>query len=91
MDQQLDEQLLQEYMNGFYGYGDYAGRYWLVGMEEGGGDDVGEVAAKLAAWQQGGKKELEDITVFRAAAINHRRTALTRRSPLEAPSVSPSW
>lgn len=33
----LQDDLLQSYMETFYGYGSYTGRYWFVGMEEGGG------------------------------------------------------
>jgi hypothetical protein len=34
----FDDQLLERFMCTFYGYGNYRGAYWFVGMEEGGGD-----------------------------------------------------
>ncbi len=34
----FNDQLLQNFMQRFYGYGTYAGDYWFVGMEEGGGN-----------------------------------------------------
>ena len=56
----LDDQLLKEFMHKFYGYGNYNGRYWFVGMEEGGG--LREVVAKkLEVWVGRGKRELEDL------------------------------
>lgn len=58
-DELLDDALLQAYMEGFYGFGNYAGRYWFVGMEEGGGADVGYVTNKITAWRDHGRQELE--------------------------------
>ncbi len=55
----LDDTLLQAYMEGFYGFGNYAGPYWFVGMEEGGGADAGYVTNKITAWQDHGRHELE--------------------------------
>ena len=48
-------------MNTFYGYGNYEGRYWFIGMEEGGGKRVEENAARIDAWAQRGSHELEDL------------------------------
>lgn len=44
----------------FHGYGSYTGRYWLIGMEQGGGDSFGEIARRLSAWHERGRHELED-------------------------------
>lgn len=66
----LDDRLLEAYMDGFYGYGDYSGKSWLVGMEEGGGNTESEIGLRLAAWVEGGRRELDDVVAF------HRRTNL---------------
>ena len=58
-DEWLDDRLLQAYMEGFYGFGNYAGAYWFVGMEEGGGADAAYVTAKINAWRDHGRHELE--------------------------------
>ncbi len=41
----LDDALLEAYMDGFYGYGNLAGPYWFIGMEEGGGDSLDRFSA----------------------------------------------
>ena len=60
----LDDRLLSDYMSTFYGYGNYAGDWWLVGMEEGGGNSDAEVATRLRLWGERGRKELEDVDMF---------------------------
>jgi hypothetical protein len=62
----LDDRLLQEYIDRFYGYGNYAGSFWLVGMEEGGGDSLAEVQSRIAAWEHRGKPEVDDVAEFHA-------------------------
>lgn len=37
---QFDDATLLEYIDRFYGYGNYRSQHWLVGMEEGGGDNL---------------------------------------------------
>lgn len=62
----LDDELLQDFMTSFYGYSDYAGDYWFVGMEEGGGDAFAEVERRLQLWDQRGRLELEDAAAYHA-------------------------
>lgn len=58
----FDDRLLQEYMNTFYGYGNYRSKYWFVGMEEGGGGTFEEINNRIRGWTDGGKKEIKDLT-----------------------------
>jgi len=60
----LTNELLQSFITTFYGSGDYAGDYWFVGMEEGGGNDLPQVSARLNAWKDLGGNELVDIFDF---------------------------
>ena len=60
----LDDELLGRYIDTFYGYGNYAGDWWLVGMEEGGGNTADEVTTRLRLWDERGRKELEDVNMF---------------------------
>ena len=60
----MNDQLLSEFAATFYGYGNLRGRYWFIGMEEGGGNSVAEINQRLNAWVQGGKRELEDVAEF---------------------------
>jgi hypothetical protein len=56
-------------MHNFYGYGDYRGAYWFVGMEEGGSDSFDEVAKRLRLWDERGRRELEDVVDLGADVI----------------------
>jgi hypothetical protein len=61
----LDDQLLDEYIKTFYGYGNYEGDWWLIGMEEGSGGTDDEIRTRLRLWNERGRKELEDATINR--------------------------
>jgi len=60
----LNDQLLTEFADTFYGYGNFQANYWLVGMEEGGGNSVEEINLRLQTWERGGKRALEDLADF---------------------------
>lgn len=60
----LDDILLAQYMDSFFGYGNTKARLWFVGMEEGGGGTVEEVAARLSAWDQRGRPMVDDVAGF---------------------------
>jgi hypothetical protein len=63
----LDDQLLDEYIKTFYGYGNYEGDWWLIGMEEGSGGTDDEIRTRLRLWNERGRKELEDVDMFRSS------------------------
>jgi hypothetical protein len=48
MNYTFNDPLLQDFMSSFYGYGNFQGAYWFIGMEEGGGDSFEEVSRRLA-------------------------------------------
>lgn len=61
------DNLLEEFAHKFYGYGNIGADYWLIGMEEGGGNSFYEVTKRLDVWVERGKRELEDIAEFHEA------------------------
>jgi len=61
---ELNDDLLEHFMTTLYGSGNYAGDYWFVGMEEGGGSDLDQVTARLNSWKELGETELVDIYEF---------------------------
>lgn len=80
----FDDQLLHTFMHHFYGYGNYQGDYWFIGMEEGGGDTFDEVCQRLAVWDQRGRQELEDVAEYHLAlGITHPFA--------EKPKLQPTW
>lgn len=60
----LDDNLLAAFMRDFYGYGNLAAPLWFVGMEEGGGGRVEEIEARLQAWHERGRKQVEDVADY---------------------------
>lgn len=60
----FDSVILEDFMNRFYGYGSYQGDYWLVGMEEGGGNSFADVERRLNIWKERGRRELEDVAEY---------------------------
>lgn len=60
----FDDQLLSEFVQNFYGYGNYSGQFWFIGMEEGGGNSFSEINTRLAVWANRGRNELEDLAEY---------------------------
>jgi len=82
MNNKLDDRLLQDFIDGFYGYGNYLAPYWFIGMEEGGGNSIEEINNRLQTWKQRGHREVEDVADY------HREFGISKywesRPPLEA-------
>ena len=60
----LDERLTLDYMHRFLGYGTLEGDCWFIGMEEGGGGSLEEIASRLTAWKQLHRPQLADLRTF---------------------------
>jgi hypothetical protein len=70
--EQFDDLLLDEFAHSFYGYGNYGGQFWFIGMEEGGGASFDEIAKRLEAWALRGRRETDDVAEYLAAiGITH--------------------
>jgi hypothetical protein len=67
MAEQFDDLLLDEFAHSFYGYGNYGGQFWFIGMEEGGGASFDEIAKRLEAWALRGRRETDDVAEYLAA------------------------
>jgi hypothetical protein len=80
----FDDLLLQEFMNTFYGYGNYAALYWFVGMEEGGGVSFEEITKRLNVWDRRGRRALEDVADY------HIELGITH-SFVEKAKLQPTW
>jgi len=63
----LDSAILDQYIYGFYGYGNYQANYWFMGMEHGGGRTYEEISLRISAWDERGQCELEDIKEYHEA------------------------
>ena len=80
----LNDQLLEAFVNGFYGFGTYQARYWFVGMEEGGGNTLEAISKQLDIWDKWGRKELIDVAEYaREMNITHWYG--------DRPRLQPTW
>jgi len=84
MSDSLNDDLLQQFMHTFYGYGDYDAPFWFVGMEERGRGTVAGVNRRLRRWKERGKRELEDLAQWHLAEGPHRRFS-------GRPALQPTW
>ncbi|MEH2372129.1 hypothetical protein [Nostoc sp.] len=62
----FNDELLEKRVDTFYGYGNYQGNYWFVGMEEAGGD-FNDINNRINIWSNRGKQEIEDIAEYHIA------------------------
>jgi hypothetical protein len=63
----LNDELLWEYINCFYGYGRWSAPFWFIGMEEACRFEVGAINQRLKVWKESGARSLEDMPIFAPA------------------------
>ncbi len=57
----LNDVVLEKFMKDFFGYGNWSADIWFVGMEEGGGNSIGEISNRINSWDKRGRRNLEDV------------------------------
>jgi hypothetical protein len=80
----FDDALLDRFMRGFFGYGNYRSGFWFIGMEEGGGDSTHEINRRLEAWDERGGEELAD-------AVDYNRAVGQEKWFRPRPPLQPTW
>jgi hypothetical protein len=60
----LNSELLAEYADEFFGYGNWRAKVWFIGVEEGGGRSETEVQQRLNVWKESSKLDLQDLPTF---------------------------
>ena len=68
----LDSNLLNDFMNGYFGHGELSADYWFIGMESGGGRSEREVADRLRSWDDLGRQLVVDNLKFHKAVNNEQ-------------------
>ena len=56
--------MIEAYCKQFFGYGRWDAPIWFVGLEEAGAGTPEELQSRLLAWDQRGRRELEDAPTF---------------------------
>lgn len=80
----VNDTQLEQFMNTFLGYGNLLSDYWFIGMEEGGGNSVEEIEARLNYWLEGGCKTVEDVAEY------HQKFGMEYFFN-ESPKNQPTW
>ena len=66
----LPDTLIKEYVQTFYGFGNWNAKIWFIGIEEAGGADEADVQRRLLAWAEHGRRDLENAPEFYPACGN---------------------
>lgn len=82
--QMFDDALLSDFARLHYGYGDFRGDFWFVGMEEGGGDSFEDIERRLQTWRKRGGLELDDVAEY------HKEMGITHLFR-ERPRIQTTW
>jgi len=81
----LQREKLLEFISTFYGYGDLKSNIWFIGMEEGGGNTLEEVNARIQAWVTDGKNITADIFSI------HQAISQTEYFNFPKPKLQRTW
>jgi hypothetical protein len=60
----LNDELLEKRIETFYGYGNYQGKYWFIGMEEAGEEDFEDVNCRINIWAKRGDQEIDNVAEY---------------------------
>ncbi len=78
----ISKQLLSEFMDGFFGYGNLSSPYWFIGKEEGGGKDLDENCRRILTWEYFSKPATVDLIDY------HFKLGFTDKQLL---NIQPTW
>ena len=62
--QLLNDELLEKRIEKFYGYGNYEGKYWFIGMEEAGDGSFKDTDQRINLWGKREQREIDDIAEY---------------------------
>lgn len=85
----FDDQLLDAFAHTFYGYGNYNGAYWFIGIEER-GNLFQDVEKRLLVWDSRGRSELDDVALFHKA-IGYGSLFEKQPNKPDTPRLQPTW
>lgn len=80
----LNDSAVEAFIDGFFGYGNWAAPIWFIGMEEGGGGTISEAGRRIEAWRVRGKLDLEDLVEY------HYAIGITKHLG-SRPALQPTW
>jgi hypothetical protein len=75
----INAELLVDYMTRFVGFGSPRASVWFIGLEQGGGENLGELQRRLAAWVESGADAFADFPDYCARLGDSRWHGPTAR------------
>lgn len=81
----LRDDLVIDFANNFFGYGNLTAPLWFVGMEEAGGNTIYEVVNRLSAWDKRGRQITEDLVDY------HRSIGITKHFQSSNATIQHTW
>jgi len=63
----LNSTFVKERVETFYGYGNYRGNYWFIGMEEAAGGDFDDINNRINTWAKRDKLDIDDLAEYHQA------------------------
>lgn len=78
----MQNNIIVEYMENFFGYGNLVSPYWFIGKEEGGGKTIEENIKRIETWSESGKTTTVDIIDY------HRKLGFTDKNLHQ---LQPTW
>lgn len=72
----INPETLVDYMHRFVGFGDPSADIWFIGLEQGGGEDLGELERRLSAWIDSGAGPFADLREYCSRLGEHRPKAV---------------
>lgn len=68
----FDVKVLNQFIDRRFGYGSYDARFWFISMQEGCGNSLAELVRRVEAWDERGRKELDDLVGYsRTIKVSH--------------------
>jgi hypothetical protein len=60
----LNDEILEKRIETFYGYGNYEGKYWFIGMEEAGDGSFEDTDKRINLWGEREQREIDDLAEY---------------------------
>ena len=91
MNASVNPSLLEQYIHNFFGYGNLEGKYWFIGMEEGGGNSAAEIQSRISGWEKAGNTTLLDIYKFHKRIRHYDGNTVSKWFNGKRSKYQPTW
>ena len=86
----LNDKVLEQYINNFYGHGNLNSDYWFISLEEGGTYSEQKIQKRLDIWKRRGCRQLEDCKSFHLEFGTGEWFGISNEKPINV-KIQPTW